>query len=185
MPKTAYPTYADLSVYFANVGVALPDQSFCDDLLEAIKEEVTDVLGYTLFNTTAASTTQKYNYPSNTGILWTRELYNSVSNVSLNGVAQVQSTDYWFDDSRQFTFNIGSGYFPLPEAVSVTGVVGFTTNIPTMLWRGVLDYASWKVIYMNPQRVFKQLKQGDVDMTFDKPMDVPRQFWDLIEGYRY
>jgi hypothetical protein len=184
MPKS-YPTYSNLSDYFAQVGIALPSQAFCEDLLEGIQEEVEDYLGYNFFNTAAASTTQYYNYPSNTGILQSREIYNSVSSVTLNGTAQVLNTDYWFNDQRQFTFNLGSGYFPEPNSLTITGVVGFTTNIPTHVWRGILDYASYKIVFNNPSRVFTKLVQGDVDLSFGDPINTPDKFWEIIEGYRY
>ena len=182
--KTQLPQYADIALYFQEsvVGVELPSVGFVNDLIDSIKDEANDYMGYSLFNTSIS--TSYYNYPSSTGILFI-PYYDSINQITLSTNVLAQNTDYWMINPRNIQFNLGGFYWPNTNAVMISGVIGFNTSIPTQIWRGFIDYASYKVIFANASRTYVSLKQADVEMKMDKPIDYEKKWFDLLDGWRY
>lgn len=179
MAKSTWPTYSDVSTYFSEVGINLPSSGSVTDYVSEVVGLWNSAVGFTFLSDGSSGVTY-YDSPQ----LGTLQIpyHSSISNVSVNGTNLTLNTDYWIRNSREIIFN--SHYSWKPNAVAVTGVLGYTT-IPVEVWKAVMSLVAWKVIYANPQRNFQKLKQKFTEITFNDPKGSDDDFYRLAKSYRY
>lgn len=174
MPNTSFPTYSDLQAYAPEIGVALPSQNFCQLLINATINETNDLVGFQFLNTDDTIATLTYEFPSASGILHLPPI-QSITSVELEG----QAIEYEQVDDRTIKFT--TRCFGL---LSITGIFGYE-EIPDEVFYLFQNYVCYKIIFGNPQRTYRRLDQADVKIEMVEPIDVPGQYKEAMERYRW
>ena len=178
MAKTSWPTYANVVTYFSDAGINPPASGLVTDLVDETVEQWDQAVGYTFYSDGASGTTY-YDAPQFDKLVI--PYHSSITQVSVDGTVLTANTDYWVKSNTVIEFNT---YISCsPKGIAVTGVKGYS-EIPTVVWRTVMDYVAYKVCYLNPQNVYKMLKQEEVELTFGKGRDVEEEFYKLAKRYR-
>lgn len=159
MAHTAYPVTADVSAVLTAAGQSVGTVDVAAILAATIAEWEL-VTGWRPFLAEATASTRYYDYPRNgylllpgyatiTGVT-TGVTYNQTTGAVIAGTAIVENVDYrpvyWRNGDTtspivalQFLRYVGGAAY---RSISVTGKLGYTTDIPNDAWQALLDGAA-------------------------------------------
>lgn len=171
---TTYPTYSDVVTYAGQIGIDVPSQVHTENIIDDIINQLEDGVGFVF---EADSTDQNYDfYLQNTNYLLIPP-FVSITSISANSNV-LDSNSYTIMD-REIYFD-----YYINGKITITGKRGYT-NIPSKVWRGIIDMVIYRILVDNPAKTYSKLKQLDVEITLNQYRDVPTQFEDLCYTLRY
>jgi hypothetical protein len=176
MPKSAWPTAAELTSAIEARGGSVPAGIDLDDEVLSAVAEWEALTGYSPFKQESADSTRNYDSPIWTGtpnVLAFGCGYTTVTSVTVDGTALVLATDYWLEphdapsDLKPWTrIRFASCWDVDPQKVVVIGKRGYASSIPDLAWYAVLDLANMSVLDSTVGGPLEKLKQGTVEFTF-------------------
>lgn len=164
MPSLVYPAYpqpADLQTFILSTGLitdvttgAIGNVNWqvkCDAARQEMEQDTDRVF-------LPVTQTRYYNPPSNNkGILFVKDDILSITSMTCYGVAFIENTDFWLQPYNAGLLNdpykrieFSRRFFPTTSnadhrALIITGVFGFSQQIPAQVWHGVLCRAAWNM----------------------------------------
>jgi len=173
MPKSAWPTGAQLTAAVAALGASIPAGYTAADVVAATVQEWEGLTGWEPFLADAGTSTRQFD-PT---YAYTLSLpgFFTITAISVNGTTMTEGTDYWalpYNNSSSMKPITGLRFLRpltgLPRTISVTGRLGYDDDIHEDAWLAVLNRAVARCLEVaaGASGSISELEQGLVKIKY-------------------